>query len=301
MRPSRLRGEPVAVEQLCRRGTEADDRGDVLDAAPAGPLLGSADDQRREPQPSTDEERGGALRATELVCRSPSTGRRRAPRSRAARDRQPCTRRRARARRGRAPAATIAGAASAGFRPRGWRAGRDTSTVSARMRVEHRRRRSNRPSAVDADAVTSTGARLHASRTAECSTAVVTTCRGGRPRLRRATAGDGAPHRGVDRLGARRREHDLARSGAEQRGDLLAALLDRDPGDLALGVHPSRVGVVVAEIGEHRLERRRAQRRRRRVVEIGASHGPAPWDQTRATQWSSPSGRLASNCGDVSP
>ena len=113
-----------------------------------------------------------------------------------------------------------------------------------------------------------------------------------------ARARQRTPHRGVDRLGAARGEHDLARARAEQRRDLLARVLDRDARGAPFGVQAAGVGVVVAQEREHRLERRRAQRRRRRVVEVGARHRAR---QTRATQWSPPSGRLVSNCGEVSP
>ena len=118
---------------------------------------------------------------------------------------------------------------------------------------------------------------------------------GSRP-VRRA--GHGAVHGGVDRLRAGRGEHDLAGSGAEQPGDGLPGVLDGDPGRPSVAVHPARVGRVAAQVGEHRLERRGAQRRGGGVVEVGPGHGRA---QTRATQWSLPSGRLASKCGEVSP
>jgi hypothetical protein len=103
-----------------------------------------------------------------------------------------------------------------------------------------------------------------------------------------------APHRGVHGLGPGGGEHHLARARAESRRDLLASILDRDARPVSLAVQPPGVAVVVAEIGEHRLERDRSQRRRRCVVEVGARH-------TRATQCSPPSGRLVSNWGDVSP
>ena len=61
--------EPPGVRELRRGRAEADDRGDVLDAAAPGALLHAADDEGRDAQAAAHEERGGALRATELVRR----------------------------------------------------------------------------------------------------------------------------------------------------------------------------------------------------------------------------------------
>ncbi len=81
------------------------------------------------------------------------------------------------------------------------------------------------------------------------------------------------PDRGVDRFGAARGEHHLARARAEQRGHLLACVLDCDARRAAFGVQAPGVAVMVAEVRHHRVERLRAQRRRRRVIEIRARHG----------------------------
>ncbi len=98
-----------------------------------------------------------------------------------------------------------------------------------------------------------------------------------------ARSGQRSPHRGVHRFGAGGGEHDLARACAEACRHLLASLLDRDARRVPLGVQPTRVGVVVAQVGEHRLERDRAERRGGRVIEVRASH-VGPRGQTRATQ-----------------
>ena len=71
--------------------------------------------------------------------------------------------------------------------------------------------------------------------------------------------GERSEDRGVHRFGAGGGEHDLARPRAEARRHLLACVLDRDTRGLGLGVQASRVGVVLAQVGEHRLERNRAQ------------------------------------------
>ena len=42
------------------RGAPADDRGHVLEAGPAGPLLIAADEQRPQPQPASHEQRADA-------------------------------------------------------------------------------------------------------------------------------------------------------------------------------------------------------------------------------------------------
>ena len=76
----------------------------------------------------------------------------------------------------------------------------------------------------------------------------------------RATACERTPDRGVHRLGARRREHDLARPGAEERRDLLARVFERDARHPPFGVQAAGIGVVLAQEREHRLERGGAQR-----------------------------------------
>ena len=42
----------------------------------------------------------------------------------------------------------------------------------------------------------------------------------------------------------------------KKRGDLLARVLERDARDVAFGVQTAGIGVVLAEVREHRLERR---------------------------------------------
>jgi hypothetical protein len=69
--------------------------------------------------------------------------------------------------------------------------------------------------------------------------------------------GQRAPHPGVDGFGSRRSEDDLARSGAEERGNLFASVFERDARGTSFGVEPTGVGVMLAEIGEHRVERGR--------------------------------------------
>src|SRR5262249_4494478 len=142
-----------------------------------------------------------------------------------------------------------------------------------------------------------------------------------------------APDGRVDRLRAARGEDHLAGPRAEERGDLLARGLDRDAGPATFGVQPPRVAVVLTEERHNRRELVRAEGQGRGVVEISprrhpcitghcappsrspstaplrsvlrvtALHRPAlrarlrfvPYRirQTRATQWSSPSGRLS--------
>ena len=73
--------EPVVGRQPRARGAEADDRGDVLEAAAPRPFLRAADDERREPQPAAHEQRARALRAAELVRGDRAAGRRRGRRT----------------------------------------------------------------------------------------------------------------------------------------------------------------------------------------------------------------------------
>jgi len=70
----------------------------------------------------------------------------------------------------------------------------------------------------------------------------------------------GAPDRGVHGFGAGGREHHFARPGAEQRRDLLARDLDRDPRDSAFLVQPTGIAGVTLEVREHRRERGGAER-----------------------------------------
>ena len=131
----------------------------------------------------------------------------------------------------------------------------------------------------------------------ECSTAVVTTC-AAPPRA-------SAPHTAVFTASVPvDGEHDLARPGAEAaprparapsrprpgwRVPRRAAGRGRRGGRAGRGASPRARPVAAARTTRGRG--RRAPRRR----------PSATRRQTRATQWSSPSGRLVSNCGDVSP
>ena len=100
-------------------------------------------------------------------------------------------------------------------------------------------------------------------RTAECSTALRHDVR---------TAGGGAEDRVGDGLGGAAREDDLAAARAEQRGDLLAGLLDGHPRGLPLVVDPRRVAGVAEQPRHHGLPRLRSGRRGGRVVEVVAGH-----------------------------
>ena len=102
------------------------------------------------------------------------------------------------------------------------------------------------------------------------------------------------PCGGVDGLGAAAREHDLARPGPEQRGDLLTRLLDDAARDPSLGVHAARIGAA-HESREHGLHDRRTSGRGRRVIEV------VPRGQTVVTHTSSPWGRDDVVSGVVSP
>ena len=202
------------VERVRRGGAEADDGGDVLDAGPPRPLLRATDHERREAQ--TRAGRAARPRPSGPPNLWPVTEQRSAPSPPkstatwpAAAQASTCTttsRARACLRPPRPPVATCP--------PRGWRAARTPARCRAGWPPRPRRDRSDRAGR-RRRSVTSVAPRATESRTDECSTAVVTTCAGAAPRQR-------APHRGVDRLGAGRGEHDLARPGAEARRHLLA-------------------------------------------------------------------------------
>ncbi len=153
----------------------------------------------------------------------------------------------------------------------------------------------NRPAGSTPTTVQSSVARAHASSTAECSTAVVTTCRRPSP----ARARSSAPQTAVFTASVPVAVNTTSRGRAPNS----AATCSRAFSTATRVVRPSwwmRPGSPgwPREERQHGVERGRAQDRGRRVVEVGARHGVA---QTRATQWSSPSGRLSSKCGDVSP
>ena len=109
---------------------------------------------------------------------------------------------------------------------------------------------------------------------------------------RRSGPRERAPDRGVHRLGARRREHDLARPRTEERGDLLARVFERDPRHPPFGVQPAGIGRG-ARGGYGSIASSTAGRR-------GADDA---WSRyacgrhTRVTQCSSPPGRLCSIVG----
>ncbi len=69
-----------------------------------------------------------------------------------------------------------------------------------------------------------------------------------------AGARERAPHRGVHRFGAAGGEDDFTLARTEPRRDLLAGGFDRHPGGVPLGVQASGIGMVLAQVGEHRLE-----------------------------------------------
>ena len=64
-----------------------------------------------------------------------------------------------------------------------------------------------------------------------------------------------APHRGVDRLGARRREHDFPRPGAETRRNRSARFFERDARHAPFRMQPAGIGMVLAQERQHRVER----------------------------------------------
>ena len=307
--------EPVTVEQLGRRRAEADDRRHVLDPPAPGAFLRATQDERRDAQPTAYQERGRAFRPAELVGRHRAqvgiqrtevdgdvTG------SRARVDVDQRARGTCRADDlgdGRLHRSHLVvrelDADECGAGPD---RGGDGGRVDARVAVH-----------ADLGDVDTHGDARRATAGVEHGRVFDR----GRDDVDRAGAvgaaldgpGGRAPDRGVDRFRPARRKDDLAWACTEQRRDLFACDLDRDARHLALGVDAPRVTRMVAEEREHRRERGGAQRRRRCVVEVRAGHqratvtgtytrAPGTW-ATRATQWSSPSGRLASNCGDVSP
>ena len=139
--------------------------------------------------------------------------------------------------RARAAATTAAAGCSV---PTSWLASwTETSAVSGRMAAATSSG-SKRPSRSTPTTVSSAGSRRHASSTRECSTAVVTTCRRGRPART-------APQIAVLTASVPLAVNTTSRGRApKQRRDLLARVLDRDPGDAALGVQPAGVAVVLA-------------------------------------------------------
>ena len=119
----------------------------------------------------------------------------------------------------------------------------------------------------------------------------------GEPRAQRAD------HRGVDGLGTRRREHDLARPGAEEGGNLLARRLQRDPRARALprATAPGRRTTTRGTGASRRTRRAATEKWKRDRGTNGSRPRRRPARQTRVTQCWSPSGRLSVSCGCVSP
>ena len=285
-----LLGEPT-VGELGGGGTEPDDGGDVLDARSAASFLGAADQERGQAHPPSHQQRGRAFRAAQLVGGD------------------------------RAQVGAEPGEVERDVTGRGARVDVDQHATGSGLGSQRRHRGLQRADLVvgelhghqhgvgpqrgeqvvgveaavavdpdDGELGVGSAARLEDRRVFD----------GGRHHVaaRVGGAGHGAVHGRVHRLGPGGGEHDLPGTCAEQGRDPLPGVLDRDPGDPAVAVHPSRVGGMPPQVGEHRLEGGRAQRRGGGVVEVGPGHGQA---QTRATQWSLPSGRLASKCGEVSP
>ncbi len=82
-------------------------------------------------------------------------------------------------------------------------------------------------------------------------------------------AGPGrAFEREVVRLGAARREDDLARLGAEPGRDPLVRLVEGRPGRAAERMRRRRIAEGLRQVREHRIEDLAPERGRRRVVEI---------------------------------
>ena len=256
----------------------------VLETTAAQPLLGSADDQRVEPQPAAHEQRARTLRPAELVRGDRAQvgselgeRHRHVPDGRARVDvheRTPLARpRRPRPRVG-------------ACRPRGWPA----APRRARCRAGSRRdlRRIEAAGAVDAD-------RGHVGRSA--------VPRRGRPSARPPSSRRDAPVVATSSERAPRAlliasvpdaPNTTSRGRAPTNAATCSRVLDRDPRRAPFGVQPAGVAVVLREVRQHRLERDGPQRRRRRVVEVRAVH-------TRVTQCRSPSGRLSSMWGCVAP
>ena len=111
-----------------------------------------------------------------------------------------------------------------------------------------------------------------------------------------ARARQAAPDRRVHGLGARRREHDLARPRTDERRDLLTRVLERDARHAAFRVQPAGIGGMVARgTGASRRARPAAAERTTR------DRGTPRCQHSRVTQCASPPGRLCSMIGCVSP
>ena len=280
------------VGELGGGRAEADDAGDVLDATAASALLRAAHDERREPEPAAYQQRADALGAAELV------GGHRAEVGAETDELEVDVAD------GRARVDVHDDAALACLLDDGGRRLQGADLVVGELdrhqcgvgadRADHLVG-VEAPDAVDADL----GDREPVGAPAGVEDRGVLDRRGDDVTV--PGARERTPDRGVDRLGAARREHHFARAGAEQRRDLLARGLDRDA---------RRRGLRRAVARDHRGGRGDTAASPR--TRCGRSGDDDAWSryaratgccsrQTRATQWSSPSGRLVSNCGDVSP
>jgi hypothetical protein len=104
------------------------------------------------------------------------------------------------------------------------------------------------------------------------------------------------PARGGDGLGGAAGEDDLAGSSPEELGDLGAGLLEGVARREPLGVDAAGIGARRPQPRRHRVDHLRPRRRRRRVVEVVATHF-----STVVTHTSSPRATLAAVSGLVSP
>ncbi len=236
--------------QLAGGRAEADDRGDVLDPGATGALLGAADDERRDSQASTDEERAGALGASPRVRgHAHQVG----------------------AERSEVDGVVAGGGArvdvhedAAGTCP-GADVGNRLHDADLVVRQLDRHQCGARRDRVDdgggrepAVAVDAHHDGLDRLAPARVEDARVLD-RGGDDAGRVRRPADRPVHRGVHRLGAAGGEDDLSWARPHERGDLLARRLDGDPRDAAVRVHPARVGGVIAQVGHHGVERHGSQ------------------------------------------
>ena len=285
------RAMPPSVE-LGRGRAEADDAGDVLDAAAARALLRAADDERREPQPAAHQQRADALGAAELV---------RGDRAEVGAEADELE---VDVAGGRARVDVHDDAALARLLDDGRGRLERADLVVGELDRDERGVGADRadhlvgveaPGAVDADL----GDREPVGAPAGVEHRRVLD--GGGDDVTVSPARASAPQIAVLTASVPLDVNTTSRGRAPNSAATCSrAVSTATRVDAAFGVQATGIAVVVAEVRQHRVERARAQRRRRRVIEIRARHG-ACRRQTRATQWSSPSGRLVSNCGDVSP
>ena len=84
----------------------------------------------------------------------------------------------------------------------------------------------------------------------------------------RPATDDRADDRRVVALGAAAREDDLAWAAPDDVGDTVPGLVDGPPGIPGEAVRPAGVGEALGEERQHRLDRLRPHRRRRRMIEV---------------------------------